>query len=285
MTRSDAEGHEPAAIDTHGHPHGAAHRDFCWRVLALGSLLSVASAAAAPPMKGLVHDVGVSTQCSVPDDTAMIEAALPRLARKLRTSDPLTVVVIGSGSAVGSGTSGKEAAFPFRFETRLQKSYPKPKIRLVVLAAMGQTAVLSYARIAKEVLPLKPALVIWQTGSADAARGVPVMEFGTALEHGIGDLRDQGSDVLLVDSQFSPRASLLLNTDGYREAVRWNARRYDLPLFKRYDTMQYWWSHDVFDLDAEDKASQTKIADRIHDCVAALLVRVVERGVGVVPRS
>lgn len=285
MTRSDTEGHEPAASDTRGHPAGA-RRAGRWRLLATAVLLLPACAAfAATPSKEAIRDVGVPTQCNVPDDTAMIEGPLPRLAKKLKSSDTLTVVVIGSGSAVGSGTSRKEAAFPHRFETRLQKAYAKPKIRMVVLAAMGQTASLSYARIAQEVLPLKPALVIWQTGSADAARGVPVMEFGSALERGIGDLRDQGSDVLLVDSQFSPRASLLVNTDGYREAVRWNARRYDLPLFKRYDTMQYWWSHEVFDLDAEDKASQTENADRIHDCVAALLVRVVERGIGAGPKT
>ena len=224
-------------------------------------------------------------QCNVPDDTAMMDAPLPRLAKRLRTAEPLTIVVIGSGSAAGTGTSRREAAFPARLEARLQKAFPKPKTRLVVLAAMGQTAPASLARIAKEVVPLKPALVIWQTGSADAARGIPVTEFGNALERGIVELRDLGSDVLLVDSQFGPRASLLVNTDAYREAVRWNARRYDLPLLKRYDTMQYWWSQNVFDLDAEDKAVQLENADRIHDCIAALLVRMVEHSTASGPRS
>lgn len=282
MTRSDFDGHDRAASDRRRHPLRVR---LCRAVAALMLAASWSQASAAPVAKEAPRDSTMPTQCNVPDDTAMIEGPLPRLAKKLRSSDALTVVVIGSGSAVGSGTTRKEAAFPFRFETRLQKAFPKPRIRLVVLAEMGQTATLSYARIAKEVAPLKPALVIWQTGSADAARGVPVMDFGSALERGIGDLRDQGADVLLVDSQFSPRASLLVNTDGYREAVRWNARRYDVPLFKRYDTMQYWWSHEVFDLDAEDKANQLENADRIHDCVAAWLVRVVERGVATGPKS
>ena len=92
---------------------------------------------------------------------------------------------------------------------------------------------------AREVIPLHPALVIWQTGSADVTRGVPLTDFGNALEQGIVALKEAGSDVLLVDSQFGPRASLLINTDAYRESVRWSARRFDVPLFKRYDTMQY----------------------------------------------
>ena len=277
MTRRDTEGRDRSGSDAGRHFAAS-------RLVGLLCALVVAGHAPAAPPKEIDRDIAVPTQCSVPDDTAMIEGPLPRLAKKIKASDPLTIVVIGSGSAVGSGTSKREAAFPFRFEARLQKSYAKSRVKLVVLAAMGQTAPISYSRIEREVAPLKPALVIWQTGSADAVQGIPVMEFGMALDRGIGALRELGSDVLLIDSQFSPRASLLVNTDGYREAVRWNSRRYEVPLFKRYDTMNYWWSHDVFDLDAEDKASQLANADRIHDCVAALLVRVVERGVAAGPR-
>ncbi len=223
-------------------------------------------------------------QCRVPDDTAFIAAPLPRLARRLKSPDSLTgaltIVVIGSGSAAGSGTSAKDAAFPYRLEMRFAKAYPKPKTRLVVLAEMGQTAPMMFERIAREVVPLRPALVVWQTGSADAVRGIAPMEFASAVERGIGLLHDKGIDVLLIDSQFSPRASLLVNTDAYRDAVRWNARRFDVPLFKRYDTMHHWWSNETFDLDTEQKANQLETADRIHDCVAALLVRLIVRGVG-----
>ena len=246
-------------------------------------VFGVSAAFAAPPRA--VPGPTIPAQCRVPDDTALIDGPLPRLAGRLKTQEPLTIVVIGSGSAAGSGTSNREAAFPSRLEVRFRNAFGKAKTRLVVLAEMGQTAPSMNARIARDVLPLKPALVVWQTGSADAARGVPVTEFGNALEHGIGELREQGSDVLLVDSQFSPRASLIVNTDAYRDAVRWNARRFDLPLFKRYDTMQYWWSHEVFDLDAEGKAAQLANADVIHDCVAALLVRAIERGVAAATKS
>ncbi|MEO8937197.1 MAG: SGNH/GDSL hydrolase family protein [Burkholderiaceae bacterium] len=283
MTRRHIDRHIRAVADTIGHFMRVAGGR--WRTAILVAASLPVLAAAAPMSKDASPESIVPTQCEVPDDTAMVEGPLPRLARKMKSTDPLTIVVIGSGSAAGSGTSRKDAAFPYRLETRFQKAFNKPKTRLVVLAEMGQTAPSMYARIAKDIIPLKPALVVWQTGSADAARGTPVMEFGMALERGIGELRDQGSDVLLMDSQFSPRASLLVNTDAYREAVRWNARRYDVPLLKRYDTMQYWWSHDVFDLDAEGKANQLDNADHIHDCVAALLVRVIQRGIVVGGKS
>jgi acyl-CoA thioesterase-1 len=289
MTIRASDRHNPARADT----RRQSARAF---VCAIGSMVAalmmtailpsaVMAATGAVSAKDAARDFTTPTQCRVPDDTALIDGPLPRLARRLKTSEPLNIVVIGSGSAAGSGTTRREASFPYRLESRLEKAYPKAKLHMLVLAETGQTAPAMHARFVREVLPLNPALVIWQTGSADAARGIPVMEFGTALEHGIGELLDRGSDVLLVDGQFSPRASLLINTDGYRDAVRWNARRYDLPLFKRYDTMQYWWSNEVFNLDAEDKTLQLDNADRIHDCVAGLIFRTIQRGVGAEPKS
>jgi hypothetical protein len=248
----------------------------CALVLACVSTVVVA----APP----VPDRALPDRCGVPDDTALIDGPLPRLAQRLKSSDPITIVVLGSGSATGSGTSGKEASFPYRLVARIERAYPKSRPRLVVLAETGQTAPVMAARLPREVLPLRPALVIWQTGAADVARGVPVGDFTAALDRGVADLQEQGSDVLLVDGQYSPRAALMINTDAYREAVRWDARRFDLPLLKRYDAMQYWWSNETFDLDAQDKPSQVANADRIHECVAALLFRLIQRGLGAEPR-
>ena len=244
-------------------------------LLLIASIATATATAHAAPTK----IEAVPAQCAVPDGTAFVDGPLPRLARRLRANEPLTVVVLGSGSAAGSGTSSKGASFPDRLQARLADAYPKHKVSVVTFAQPGQTAQAMAKRLTSDVLPLKPALVVLQTGSADAARSVPVSEFGMSVERSVTQLRGKGSDVLLIDSQFSPRASLLVNTEEYRDAVRLNARRYELPLFKRYDTMQFWWSNEVFDLDAERKASQVENADLIHDCVAVLLVRLVERGV------
>ena len=255
----------------------ASRRRSVGAVVALGIAVvawSASTAYAAP-----ARDDPMPTYCAVPDDTAFNDAPLPKLARKLKTNELVTLVVIGSGSAAGSGTSGKDAAFPQRFDARFVQAFGRPRTRLAVFAEPGQTAAGMFERLTRDVLPLKPAIVVWQTGSADAARGIPVMDFGATLERGVALLRNRGIETVLIDSQFSPRASLLVNTDAYREAVRWNARRYDVPLFKRYDTMQYWWSHETFDLDTDSKAGQVQNADRIHDCVAALLVRLIDRGV------
>jgi len=255
-----------------------------WRLGASAALLMGASVSGWSTATAAGTDTGHETttvaQCDVPDDIALTDGPLPRLARRLKSVEPVTVVVLGSGSATGSGTSGKDAAFPDRLEIRMTKAWPNAKIRFAVLASTGQTAPAMHTRFARDVFPLKPALVIWQTGAADIAGGVSVLDFENALERGIAELRDHGSDVLLMDGQFSPRASLMVDTDAYREAVRWNARRYEVPLLKRYDTMQYWWNNDVFDLDAQDRASQLGNADRIHDCVAALLMRAIRRGIG-----
>jgi hypothetical protein len=253
-------------------------------ILGLAGAVCAAPTPVQPTLKGPPGD-RVPERCHAPDDTVFVDGPLPRFARRLKATDPLTIVVMGSGSAAGSGTSRKEASFPYRLESRLGSAYPRSRVKLVVLAQTGQTAPAMYARLQKDVLPLKPALVIWQTGSADGARGIPVMEFGGALERGVMDLQAKGSDVLLLDGQFSPRASLLINTDGYRETVRWAARRFEVPLLKRYDTMEYWSTNGMFDLDVEEKAAQLDNADRIHDCIAALIVQLIQRGASNEPKS
>ena len=252
----------------------------CASITALASIVGCAESLAAPPRSATSRHAADATpaQCRLPNEVAFVEGALPRLARRLDTP-PVPVVVIGSGSSAGSGVSNRQASFPLRLEARLAQAFPRAKVSVTVLAQTGQTAPAMLARLEHEVVKLHPALVIWQTGSADAARGVAPVEFGIALDRGVALLLDKGADVLLVDSQFSPRAALLVNTEAYREALRWNARRYGIPLFRRYDTMQYWWSNEVFDLDTEDKALQLANADRIHDCVAALLLKLIESGV------
>ncbi len=275
MTKRDRVEHFSSRIDQTGHAMHAFTRALCIAASIVVALMTCRASAREP----VRIDDPAPAMCKVPDETSFFDAPLPRLARRLKSSEPLTIVVMGSGSAAGSGTSGKDAAFPQRLEARFRQAFGKTKTRLHVFAEPGQTASGMYERLGRDVLPLRPALVIWQTGSADATRGVQPMEFAATLERGITSLHARGSEVVLIDSQFSPRASLLVNTDAYRDAVRLSARRNDVPLFRRYDTMQYWWSKERFDLDTESKTDQVINADHIHDCVAALLVRLIERGV------
>jgi hypothetical protein len=51
----------------------------------------------------------------------------------------------------------------------------------------------------------KPDLVVWQTGTIDAIRRVEPEEFRSALDEGIETLQNSGTDVILMNMQYSPR--------------------------------------------------------------------------------
>ena len=173
MTKRDLDQQNSSVLDKTERPSWAAAARRAAITLTASALavlaVTVADASHAAPPVWTAREAqrardAMPAQCTVPDDTAFIAAPLPRLARRLRSSESitsaLTIVVIGSGSAAGSGTSAKDAAFPYRLETRFAKAYPKPRTRLVVLAETGQTAPVMFERIAREVVPLRPALVV-----------------------------------------------------------------------------------------------------------------------------
>ena len=67
--------------------------------------------------------------------------------------------------------------------------------------------------------------MIWQTGTADAMRGVSTDDFQTTLEQAVGKLREGGADVIFMNPQYNPRTDAVIATAPYAEAIRWVALR------------------------------------------------------------
>ena len=60
-------------------------------------------------------------------------------------------------------------------------------------------------RFKEDVLAHRPSLVIWQTGSNTALRGVDPSEHRWAVAEGLAALTAEGIDVVLMDLQYAPR--------------------------------------------------------------------------------
>src|SRR5438874_239821 len=94
----------------------------------------------------------------------------------------------------------------------------------------------------------KPALVVWQTGTADALRGVDPDDFRATLEKGVAALHENGADVIFVNMQYSPRTESMIAAGVYAENMRWVALQQDVPLFDRFAIMKHWSELGTFDL-------------------------------------
>jgi lysophospholipase L1-like esterase len=96
------------------------------------------------------------------------------------------------------------------------------------------------ARLERDVLKEKPDLVIWQTGSNDPLRSVPLARFVEETKAGIGKMRAAGFDVMLMEPQWCPKLQGTPGADLYREAVRAVGSELGVPVIRRADLMRKW---------------------------------------------
>ena len=81
----------------------------------------------------------------------------------------LRILVVGSASTQGGGTSGPAATWPLRLQALLAEKVQPVAVQLEVFGARGTTAA-DHARILAEQGPrLRPHLIIWQLGTVEAA--------------------------------------------------------------------------------------------------------------------
>ena len=219
------------------------------------------------------------TTCAVPEEIAGAGLPLPHVAAKLKAREAVRIVVIGSGSSAGLGASSLAEAYPMRLTRELGRLFPDAKFELVNLSKRGQPASEMEARFETEVAAAHPALVIWQTGTVNAVKGVDLASFGQVLETGIDKLRALDADVILINSQYSPHTLTALDTEPYRDYLRWAVQSRSAILFNRYAMMEYWVEQGVIDFSSSSKADQARNDDLVHGCIAYRLARQIESAV------
>jgi hypothetical protein len=127
-------------------------------------------------------------------------------------------------------------------------------------------------KLARIVAEAKPALVVWQTGTADAIRGVDPDDFRLALDDGIDTLQAAGVDTVFMNMQYSPRTEAMLAVTAYADAMRMIALQREAVLFDRFGIMKRWNEAGIFDLYAATR--KTDVAEQVHDCLGRLLAHV-----------
>lgn len=223
-----------------------------------------------------VASAGPGDACAVASHLIQADAALPRVAAAIKAKK-LTVIVEGTTSSTLPGANGQAAAYPARLEAALQKKLPGVSVKVISLAKPRQTAAEMAAIFPRMLQAEKPALVVWQTGTADAMRGVAADEFQATLEQTIAKLKEGGADVVLMNPQYSPRSDAVIATGPYTEAIRWVALGNGINLFDRLAIMRQWGELGTFDLMAATKSLDT--AAKVHDCIGRMLADLVLQGV------
>jgi hypothetical protein len=215
--------------------------------------------------------------CDVPDYLQTIERPLGRVSAAVHDRKKVDVVVFGTGSSTLPGPDGASKAYPARLEAALRAKLKDVEVNVIAETKSRRSA----AEMAKDMDQIvkahQPALLIWQTGTYEAMRGMDVDEFRGEIEEGVEKLRSAGVDAILVNMQYSPRTETMIALDPYAEAMRLVSREQDVTLFDRLGIMRYWNDTGAFDLYASGK--DPAMAQQVHDCLGrALASLVIEAG-------
>ena len=194
--------------------------------------------------------------------------ALPNAARAI-AGKKLTVLVVGAGSSTLPGANGPKNAYPARLQKALTEALPGVTVTVTTDIRFRRTAEDVLKTLPGVLAAAKPALLVWQTGTVDAMVAADIDRFSEALDRGIGAARKAGADVILINSQYSPRTESMIALASYTEAMRWVALQQEVPLFNRFAIMRLWSDLGTFDFMGAAKKLET--AERVHDCLGRLL--------------
>jgi lysophospholipase L1-like esterase len=210
-----------------------------------------------------------SDACVNAEHLVHAQAGLPRVAAALDHGHRLPISVSGTASSVLPGPNGTGKAYPARLEVALSGQLPGVSVKVINAAKQKQTAAEMAAEFDKLLSDEKPVLVIWQTGTVDAIRGIDPDEFRSTLDAGIDKLQAGGADVILMNMQYSPRTESMIAADVYSENMQGVALEREIPLFDRFAVMKEWNDEGTFDLYAATKNPET--AEHVHACIGELL--------------
>jgi hypothetical protein len=209
--------------------------------------------------------------CDVPAYLLTSESALPRVADAVKGGHSLDILVIGSRSS--TIPTSEASAYPARLQAALKESLPSIAVNVSVELQAKKTAEEVAAGFAKLMEGKKPTLVIWQTGTVDAMRSVDPDDFRSAVDEGVAALQNVGTDVILMNLQYSPRTETMISAPPYLDNMRVMAQQHDVPLFDRFAIMRQW--NDSGDFDLFSTSHGLELAKRVHDCLGRALSKFV----------
>lgn len=200
-----------------------------------------------------------------------------RLPHAAGQHEHLDILALGSASTLGPGgqMQGSVAAL---LRDRLQTALPGRVITLRVLGRRGATAE-EQLGILRAALAQAPAdVVIWQTGTVEAIRRLPVPGFRAVLTEGLRAAQAAGADAILVDQPYSHRAGEKVDMTAYRTALHAAAVDTGASVFERYGLMRDWAESGQLDLDRISRKDRAAAMARLHVCLVGVLAQQIQAG-------
>ena len=214
--------------------------------------------------------------CEAPAELLDTAAPLPATARAL-AEGTLRILVVGSASVFGPGSSTPGHAWPARLEASLRENRPSLSLEMKVRGGRGLTAADMLPLVESPMNP-PPHLVIWQVGTVEAARGLEPDWLAGRLATGLESLKERGIDALLMDQQFSRFLRANADITAYQDTIRIAAAGQGAAVFPRYELMRHWADTDRIDLERAPRAGRAAMVDLLGECLGGTMSAFLLRG-------
>jgi lysophospholipase L1-like esterase len=228
-----------------------------------------------------VRDMFARVPCLPPKGGYKSMGSLPHVASKLVAGQPVTIIAFGSSSTQGFGSTSPEFTYPSRLAAQLKRQYPSADITVLNRGKGGEDAAEMMRRLQTEVIDMKPDLVIWQVGTNAVLRNLDQTEIAKLVEDGVGRIQTVGSDVVLVDPQYSPRVNE--KAEGAGKMVKLLGRIAELRkvgIFPRFEVMRDWHEKQSIPVEEFVIADGLHMSDWGYACFAQLLGDDIIKSVG-----
>jgi lysophospholipase L1-like esterase len=217
-------------------------------------------------------DIFGRVPCLPPKGGAQPLGSLPHVAGKLIAAQPVVIIAFGSSSTEGYGSSAPEFTYPNRLAAQLRRRYPTADITVVNAGRGGEDAPEMMKRLQSAVIDRKPDLVIWQVGTNAVLRNLDPAETAKLVEDGVARIQAAGSDIVLVDPQYSPR--VVERAESANRMVKLLSRVASLRhvgIFPRFEVMREWHEGRALPVDNFVIADGLHMNDWGYACFAQLL--------------
>ncbi len=215
--------------------------------------------------------------CAVPPALMVIGPAEARVAARIEHRQKLTIVTVGSSSTQGVGASAPGLSYPSRLEAALNDRFPGLDIRVINRGKGGEDASEELARLDRDVIAEHPELVIWQVGTNAVLHRDDLTADRALIERGVAQLKESGSDVVLMDLQYAPRVLVRPAYAEMEQLIAAVAERTQIGLFRRFEIMRYWQAAEEADVPKMIGPDGLHMTDLSYGCLAAGLAEGLAR--------
>jgi hypothetical protein len=221
-----------------------------------------------------------SDRCAAPAEFTTASGALPNAAAAVRQRRVLRVLIVGTGSSTHGGTTAQEASYPQRLAEELRAAFPGVAVTVQTRGGRGLTAGDLLPIVSEGLEAFRPDILIWQSGTVDAVRGLDPDGYGQVIAEGVERALKRGTDVILMDMQFSRFSRAAVNYGPYRHALDSTAAaNAGVLAFQRYELMRYWAATGQIDVERAPRREWSALTDILHACLARALAEVIRDGV------